>query len=238
MKRIFYLFTVVIFLALLMTPGLCRTGAGKNTSVPSFKVNEYKNDKLGLFVKSPDGWTLYPSERFRSQVNSLKENEIVKIKARMKELENRQDSDEYKKLKKNLDEMEASTKALQQLEKESAGQNMPLFRALKNDGKSSISISCRAMSAAMFPGFKTGIDYLMLCRNAYSVKGAPPAIKKANIGGKTFYYFEAAIAGKSGSNHYRLYSVVIKDYIIVMTCSFPADKAEELDKFLGNMSFQ
>lgn len=248
MNRTFKVLTLFAFLMLLMSMGLCQEEEEKKASSSMFKSTEYVNNKIGLSVQAPPGWDLYPLAQVQSKIQSIQKSEIKRLKTRLKELENKKNSAEYKKLKQALDNLEESAKDIQKLKSTTGDHNLSLFQALKTVDNSQVFIKCRAINADMMPQVKTGKDYLSIYLRSYSLNGSNPTLKKKNIGGKVFDYIEV-MSSKKGSSHagksgkgmkdsYRIYCAVINKYILVMTCSFPRGEETRLDEFLRGMSFK
>jgi len=244
MYRSFKLLTLFILIMISASAGLCQEEEKKESS-SLFKSTKYENNQVGLIVTPPSGWILYPTDRMITKLQSVKKENVTRLRKKLKELENKKDSKEYKKTKKALEELEESAKYLRETEKEVGG-NLSLFRAMKDVDNSQVFITCRAISTDTVPQVKTGKDYLSIYLHSYNSGKNKVSIKKQNIGGKRFDYFEftpgaggSLASGKSGKeNPYRIYCTVVNKYILLLTCTFPRGKESQLDEFLGSMSFR
>ncbi|MCD4784151.1 MAG: hypothetical protein K8T10_10060 [Candidatus Eremiobacteraeota bacterium] len=235
MNKTFSPMLLIVFLVLLISGGLCQA------EDMQFKSNEYANNKIGLRVIAPPGWTLYPIAQVQSRVRSLQESEIIRLKGKLKELEDKKDSDDYRKLKQALDNLEESVKNMQKLKSLTGDHNLSLFQALKTVNNSQIFVKCRAISTDIMPQAKTGKDYLSIYMRSYGLSGSNPILKKQNIGGKVVYYVEvkgSGTLGKGMKDIYRIYCTVVNKYFLVMTCSFPRGEESGLNEFLRGINFK
>lgn len=233
---------ILILIIIAAIPGMAQSGGDSKSSF-NFSSGKFTNETLGMTIKAPAGWSIFPISFLLQNLSAYSRNEIKNLEEMKKGLDKKKDAKKIKEIDKSIKDLKESLKDQEGAKAKSEGYIF-LFKAAPTEGSRTCLISAKAIGLDTLDEIKTGEAYLKILQPPAAKKDKPFKTTKIEIDGIEFDSTETRVdikdekTKKSETVTYRTYAAPVKGYMVVINSTATPQDEKLVSKFINAVRFK